>query len=247
MTNLQDGAPRISGQNLQRIWLWTPIGIGALIAALLVLVALLPIARQFLQDSRRLQKLDGLLQETSLLRSQLQSIDENQVKSQLVGEQILGLIAGSGELSTFLAQLQLEAQRTGVQLDSYEPQIAKEAPAKQAAGARPSNAAAAQPRNQPDGDKTKQDSSGPPELQGLQRQTSLLIVKGQFPALLAFLKRVETLNVLVVQSDLNLSLPESATKAAETSGSPVPVILKLNVSLYGPPEKDARPGAPAPK
>jgi Tfp pilus assembly protein PilO len=136
MTNLQEGSPRLSAQNLQRLWLWTPIGLGALVAALLVGLVLFPIGRQLLRDSQRLQKLEALLQERSLLRSQLQAIDEKQQKTQAASDKLLNLIAGSGDLSTFLTRLQQEAQRTGVQLDLFEPQpVVAAGPATQQDGA----------------------------------------------------------------------------------------------------------------
>ena len=240
MTNLQDSSPRLSARNLQRIWLWTPIGLGALVAALIAGLLLFPIGRQLLRDSQRLQKLDALLQERSLLRSQLQAMDEKQQKSQAASDKLLNLIAGSGDLSTFLTRLQQEAQRTGVQLDLFEPQPVRAVlPADQQDGAEAPAASDANPDakgSQPDAT-----GSGPPELEGLRRETSILMVKGDFPALLEFLRRIEMLSVLVVQSDLDLSLAKAAATESPSSRNPAPVTLKLNVSLYGPPDKEARP------
>jgi len=239
MTNLQEGSPRLSAQNLQRLWLWTPIGLGALVAALLVGLVLFPIGRQLLRDSQRLQKLEALLQERSLLRSQLQAIDAKQQKTQAASDKLLNLIAGRGDLSTFLTRLQQEAQRTGVQLDLFEPQpVVAAGPATQQDGAE----SPATPSANPDGKGAKPDAtgSGPPELEGLRRETSILVVKGDFPALLEFLRRIEMLSVLVVQSDLDLSREKATPKESPSSSPPAPVTLKMNVSLYGPLEKEDR-------
>jgi type IV pilus assembly protein PilO len=87
----------------------------------------------------------------------------------------------------------------------------------------------------------------------------LLAAKGSFPQVLDFLRRMERLNLLVVQSDLQLVLEDPKNGAPGTSATPAPavappgpqapqpaqakqpalangptkVVLKLNVSLYG--------------
>jgi len=133
---------------------------------------------------------------------------------------------------------------TGVQLDLYEPQgAAPEPPPKAGAGA--------------------EEKTPPPDplaVEGLQRQTVLLAAKGSFPQVLDFLRRMERLNLLVVQSDLQLVLddpnngapvtpapaaappgpqspqPEQSKPPALPNG-PTKVVLKLNVSLYGRPPR----------
>ena len=43
MTNLQTGAPRLTGTLLRRLWLWAPAMAGGLLAGLLAALALLPL------------------------------------------------------------------------------------------------------------------------------------------------------------------------------------------------------------
>ena len=62
----------------------------------------------------------------------------------------------------------------------------------------------------------------------------LMAAQGPFPALLAFLRRVEESSVLVVQSDLQLNLQEAANANANRNRAGAsPVELKMLVSLYG--------------
>jgi type IV pilus assembly protein PilO len=177
-----------------------------------------------------------------LLRRQVALQLEQQARAENQQELLVQLIGGTGDLATVLAQVDRVAGLTGVQLDLYEPQgAAPEPPAK--AGAASQEKPAPPP---PD----------PLAVEGLERQTVLLAAKGSFPQVLDFLRRMERLNLLVVQSDLQLVLddlnngapvtpapaaappgpqspqPEQSKPPALPNG-PTKVVLKLNVSLYG--------------
>jgi type IV pilus assembly protein PilO len=80
------------------------------------------------------------------------------------------------------------------------------------------------------------------EIPGLTRQSILVSARGPFPALLDFLRRLEKLNVLVVQSDLRLLMEES--KPAQGVAPTQTVVLKVLLSLYGRPTP-AAPSGPA--
>ena len=152
-----------------------------------------------------------------LLRRQLAVQLEQQAKAERQQELLVQLIGGTGDLATVLAQVDRVAGLTGVQLDLYEPQgAAPEPPPKAGAGA--------------------QEKAPPPPdplaVEGLERQTVLLAAKGSFPQVLDFLRRMERLNLLVVQSDLRLNQEPEDSKIGRTS-------LKLNLALYS---KAAAPG-----
>jgi type IV pilus assembly protein PilO len=139
---------------------------------------------------------------------------------------LLTLIAGSGDIKTFLAQLSAEGSRTGVQLDAYEPAVevapaAAPPPTPGAPGAAPAI------------------SQDPLLVEGMQKTSVLLGARGSYTQLLAFLRRLESLGLLVVQSDLGLTLEEAKPQVAATAGSKTPPvqpiprsILKLKVTLY---------------
>jgi hypothetical protein len=69
-------------------------------------------------------------------------------------------------------------------------------------------------------------------MEGLVQRSLLVSARGTFPALLAFLRRLEALNVLVVQSDLNLTLPEGKGADGKPLNPDAPVVLKLTLGLY---------------
>lgn len=236
---------------LERAAFWAPLGLGGLVAVLLGGTLVLPQWQQWQQGQARLALLRTSEAQLPLLRRQLEVQLEEQAKAEHQQDLLVRLIAGSGSLATVLAQVDRVAGLAGVQLDLYEPQQAlPEAPAK--AG----GTASAKPAPLP---------PDPLAVEGLERQTVLLAAKGSFPQVLDFLRRLERLNLLVVQSDLQVALedlkaepPASQQGSQAQSGQPSPsvqpakpavprgpvnVLLKLNVSLYG---RGLRP-ATAPK
>jgi type IV pilus assembly protein PilO len=232
MTNFQGGTPaRITRE---QILLWTPVALGGVVALAAAVLMLLPAVQQL---SRKQQELTDLKEQEArvpLLRQQLTQQQETLEEAQQREKQILQLIAGSGDISTFMAQLSREARSSGVQLDSYEPVTAPAAPATTppagqtppaapnppqpaaAAGAAAAVAAAVDPLVAP----------------GLQKTSVLITAKGSGPQLQDFLRRLERLSLLVAQSDLSLKTEVAqATEGGKTAASGL-TTLKLTLSVY---------------
>lgn len=224
MTNLQTGAPRLTGTLLRRLWLWTPAMAGGLLAGLLAALALLPLWVNLQRDSKRLRELELLRDEVGLLRGQLQAVETKQEKALGQRAKLVQLVTGTGDLSTLLAALDQEAQRSGVQLELYEPQ-AVAPPVKPGVATKPPAGSPGMPAAQ----------GGGLELPGLERESLLISAKGEFPALLDFLRRIEAQNVLVIQSDLALNLEERREGELDSINRNRPVVLRLALSLYGRP------------
>jgi len=228
---------------LERAAFWLPLSVGTLVAALVGGALVAPQWRQWQEGQARLATLRASEAQVPLLRRQVAVQLEQQARAEHHQELLVQLIGGTGDLATVLAQVDRVAGLTGVQLDLYEPQgAAPEATAKAGAGAQ---------------DKPAPPPPDPLAVEGLERQTVLLAAKGSFPQVLDFLRRLERLNLLVVQSDLQLALedpkngaPATPAPAAAPPGpqapqpvqgkqpalppnGPTQVVLKLNVSLYG--------------
>lgn len=244
MTNLQQGAGGVSGALLRRFWVGLPIAAGGLLALLLTAFVLLPQWLGLQRDIKRQAELEELRSELALMRAQLNTSETSTEKAQAQQAKLFEIVTGNGDLSTFMAMVDREARLAGVQLDLFEPQLGggpapvgpggKPAPAPPAAAAAKPGAAPAQPA-----------AGGVVEISGLKRQSILVSARGPFPALLDFLRRLEKLNVLVVQSDLRLLMEES--KPAEGVAPTQTVVLKVLLSLYGRPTPAAAiPGTPAP-
>lgn len=235
MTNLQQGAPPRSLLLRNGLLIGLPVTAGLVLAGLVSVVGVFQPWSQLRRDQLQLDELRGMNERLPLLRAQrVRQLD--QVKT-VEGQRssLLKLIAGSGQISTFLAQLNREATATGVQLDVFEP-VAPTAAAAPAAGGKPAPAPA------PAGGKEKeaQPPPDPLEADGLRKTTLLLSARGRYPNLLVFLRRLERLSLLVAQSDLNLDLEAIRAQAQPVANRPaaqaqrIPqVVLKLNLALYG--------------
>jgi len=247
MTNLQEGGSHVSGLWLRRFWLGLPIALGGLLAFLLLATAVLPQWLALQRDMKRRSELEALRDQVASSRLQLQALDTADEKAQALQAKLFEIVTGNGDLSTFMAMLDREAKLSGVQLDLFQPQLAPPPaqPGAPASGAPPAGAATA-PGRPPAGAPAAPTPAGQPvqpgqppapeigEIKGLLTTTILLNARGPYTALVTFLRRLELLNVLVVQSDLVL---QSEKAVATASGSPQsrqqPVLMKLQIKLYG--------------
>jgi type IV pilus assembly protein PilO len=241
MTNLQDGANRISTPVLQRLWLWMPIGAGALLAATLAAVVLTPLWLLLQRDSERLREVQALSARLADERQRAASLSLRQEQAQAQRAGLVRLISGDGDLSTFMATLDRLAKAQGVQLDLFEP----------------TQTASGLDRNKDgrvdDQEKQAKPPADPLEIEGIKRDVLILSARGAYPQLLAFLRELEALNVLVVQTDLDLNLevaPAGAPPAAPTSTNATAampaqsVLLKMVLSLYSKPPATKPAAAP---
>ena len=233
MTNLQQGSKRLPVASLRLIWMLLPAGVLGGLGLLVILAGLVPLWAGLQRDSQRLQELEQLRDQVTLMRGQLVTTQESTEAAMASKAKIERLITGNGDLSTFLAMLDREAAASGVELTLFEPTQAAAPAAGTPPGAAPAPPAAAPP---PAGGAPAPAAApaDPLALQGLTLRTLLVSAKGSFPSLLSFLRRLEALNVLVVQSDLSLTIPEtepSERNRPNVVSSPQ-VLMKLTLGLY---------------
>lgn len=239
MTNLQQGAPRLDPQRLRRLWLWLPIAGGVLVAAGIAAFALVPLSLGLRNDTRRLASLEEQRDQIGLLRGQLAALTTREEKVSLQQRKLFELVSGRGDLVTFVSMLDQEAAAAGVKLQLYEPQAPPPPPEGQARDGNQNNrnrAPANSPQanqNNPAATTNTDPAASLLDVKGLERRSVLMAAQGSFPALLDFLRRVEESSVLVVQSDLQLSVREASTANRGSVPPAEPVELKMLVSLYG--------------
>jgi len=212
----------------EQVLLGAPVLLGVLLAAGLGGLAVLPRWQQLQSDQQELLVLEEQRERLPLLRRQLDSLEQQRQQADRRNAEILGLIAGSGELATFLAQLSEQAAQTGVQLDGYEPVQAVAPPVSKGKGKKAEDQALSDPLLAP----------------GLKKTAVLLTARGSGPQLLDFLRRLERLSLLVVQSDLSL---KSGSSSKDKDGRVVvePTELRLNLGLYARDDSPtAKPGKP---
>lgn len=214
----------------EQVLLGAPVLLGVVLAAALGGVLVLPRWQQLQADQQELLVLEEQRERLPLLRRQLDSLEQQREQADRSNALILGLIAGSGELQTFLAQLSQQAAQTGVLLDGYEPIQTVAPPAAKTRG------------------KSKKEVDEPPAdpllAPGLKKTTVMLRARGSGPQLLDFLRCLERLSLLVVQSDLSL---KSGNTSKDKEGRVVvePTELRLNLGLYARDHSPSqRPGKP---
>jgi type IV pilus assembly protein PilO len=237
MTNLQAQEPKTWLELVltrERVLWAVPALVGGLAALGTGLFLVLPSWNKLQEDQAQLTRLTELAQSVPQLRRKIERAERRQSEAQLLQSKLLSLIAGSGDISTFMAQIGVEASRSGVHLDSYEPNQTG-VPGQQ--GARPVQPAAAPAA------KKAPEVPDPLLAPGLQKTSLLITAHGPAPNLLSFLRRLEALSLLVVQSDLSLKQAVGAAPAGSSAGSQGSTTLKLNLSVYS---KQAAASAPQP-
>ena len=224
MTNFQGGVSRRVTR--EQVLLWSPVLLGSVLSIAVGGLWLWPALQQLQRNQQQLSDLQDQAARLPLLRQQLVKQKENLEQAQQKQRQILQLIAGSGDISTFMNQLGQEARKSGVQLDSYEPvttAVAQE-PAAKPAG------------NPPEGKPAPNQPPPPPPdpllAPGLQKTTLLITAQGTGTQIQDFLRRLERLSLLVVQSDLSLQVAVPAQGAQPSTKPSGLTSLKLSLSLY---------------
>jgi type IV pilus assembly protein PilO len=223
----------------QRLWFWAPILAGGALSSLLLLALALPLALEMGKVLRRLGELEAHRQELEQLTIESEMLRKQRQLTQTQSEQLIQLVTGrAGDLSTFLATLDIEAKQAKVKLKLYEPQAAADT-GTPGPGGRP-----ATPPPAP-GNATAPDGVGAPGGRGkrpvpdalgkagLRERSLLLAATGTYPQLLEFLRRMERLEVLVEQKNLSLKVEEK--KSGQPRGLPPssPIVeMKLSLTLW---------------
>jgi type IV pilus assembly protein PilO len=241
MINLQQGSGKqgaeLGANTLKRVWFWTPIAGAGLLSVGLLLAVALPQALEIGRVLRHLQELEGQSQELELLKLELLRSQKDRQRVERQGEQLTQLVTGRGDVATFLATLDIEANQSRVKLQLYEPLApGGKTPAGQrtpgAPGA-PPPPSAPPPAGAPG---ASAPSAAPPPSAGpgkapLRERSLVLVASGTYPQLLDFLRRMEALEVLVEQKDLTLTVAEDKPGAGGSALPPAVPRVEARLSL----------------
>ena len=254
MTNLQTAREKrdagLSAAVLRRLWVWSPIVAGGLVAVVVLGSFAVPRWLEIGKDQERLRELEQKEQEALLLQVQVKKAEADRRKAEKQRQTLIQLLTGSGDPATFLATLDLEARQTGVRLQLFEP-TPPPAPAPSTPGAPPPAGGAPPPAGAPppppqlgpDGKPLPPPPPDPLVQAGLVRRDVLLSARGTYLQLLAFLRRMELLDVLVEPSNLALALsgdlPDGTPVNKQELEPAVPEVeVKLSLAFYESKGKD---------
>lgn len=226
MTNLS-GPPKKQWLSRERVLIATPLTVGALAAVAIVGLVVRPSQIRVGEMRERLMSLQGLEQTLPTLERQIAQAELEQLQAQEQQMLLVDLIADSEHIQTALALLDREAIATGVTLMMFEPAAEPQpAPASRSKRQRQREA----PTNDDDAEAKKD----PLEALGYRKTSMVLRVMGPYGALQEFLQQVESQQVLMEGSDLELETVELSRR--EDSDGSVTVIngteLGLKLSFY---------------
>jgi len=227
--------PAFSEKLLRRLWLGLPIAACGLLAVALASAVLVPLLLNLRSEMLRAQRLQ-------FLQDQLKEVNTGLARTQAALKQadtqtskLRSLLVGGGDRGTVLATLDNEAKATGVRLALYEqnglplaPGAAPGKPGTPAPGAKPTPPAGAPAAPAP-GAPAAPGAPGAPGAAGaaaaaesVEEKPLLLSVQGTFPQILAFLQRLERLQVMVKQQELSLAMDDKSSAGKSAGGGPNP-------------------------
>jgi type IV pilus assembly protein PilO len=222
MTNLNGTGS--SWQNYltrQRLLIGAPLLVGALIGAGLFAIAGLPHWLASGERTRRIAELKVQQQSLPLIEARAKQAKRKLVAAQQQQDLVVNLVAGRGQIETFLTQLSRTATESGVVIERYEP-----------ASVAPGVTASPQQRTRDQDQAGEDKAKAPLEMKGYEKTAVLLQVSGPYAGVLQFLRAMETLELLVQPSDLELKAVPPETNADGAPAGPPLTELKLRLSFF---------------
>ena len=206
----------------RRLLVGLPLGLGVLVSAAVLLVAVRPLFQRLQGLQARRDTLLSLQRSAPALERQL---SQAEAELRIAEEQqalLVGLLAGRDEVQTFLALLNQQAMASGVQIQRYEP---LKTPPPQEGQSRQNNRRSKAKQKA----ETQQD---PLQALGYRKSSIALEVSGSFGGVQTFLQRMEALELLVESSELELQAVVDQDDNDSDQLAAVTTQLTLKLSFY---------------
>ena len=206
----------------RRLLVGLPLGLGVLVSAAVLLVAVRPLFQRLQGLQARRDTLLSLQRSSPALERQL---SQAEAELRIAEEQqalLVGLLAGRDEVQTFLALLNQQAMASGVQIQRYEP--LKTPPPQQGQSRQNNRRSKAKQKAE-----TQQD---PLQALGYRKSSIALEVSGSFGGVQTFLQRMEALELLVESSELELQAVVDQDDNDSDQLAAVTTQLTLKLSFY---------------
>ena len=206
----------------RRLLVGLPLGLGVLVSAAVLLVAVRPLFQRLQGLQARRDTLLSLQRSAPALERQL---SQAEAELRIAEEQqalLVGLLAGRDEVQTFLALLNQQAMASGVQIQRYEP--LKTPPPQQGQSRQNNRRSKAMQKAE-----AQQD---PLQELGYRKSSIALEVSGSFGGVQTFLQRVEALELLVESSQLELKAVVDQDEDDLAQPAAIRTQLTLKLSFY---------------
>ena len=237
MTNLSPDRPAWRQRiTRERVLVAAPALLGLLMASGVFAAVGLPALDRLDQQRQRISGLESKRDTLPLLEAQLKQSDKALNEATQQQALLVDLLAGRGQIQTFLAQLSRISAVSGVAINLYEPVPESSPPAINRGGSRDQNKK---------GSDSGTANKDPLQALGYQKSSVLLQVEGPYQGLLQFLRGMEQLELLVQPSDLELTAIENPANAPDQPVviGPPRTRLKLRLTFFDQASKDANPSA----
>ena len=232
MTNFSSGrAPRAAAwMTPERAVVLIPILFGVFLASMLLIFGFTPLSvlvrdRQATVDQLKLKR-DAV----PGLRQELASLLADQETRETQKDQLLGLIAGTADLATFLAELNTLALAESVTITATEPgEIEPYVPP-------PEPQEGESQAADPTAETTDSLPEDPLLNEGMEKRSAALTVQGPFERVLGFLRALERLQVFVIINDLSVEAEptQSLEQTSAEDAPPAPLTrMTLTLTAYG--------------
>ena len=205
-----------------RLLVGLPLGLGVLVSAAVVLVAVRPLSQTLQGLEERRDTLLNLQRSLPALERQLTQAEAELLIAEEKQALLVGLLAGRDKVQTFLALLNQQAVASGVKLRRYEP--LKTPPPQQGRSSRNNNRSKSKQKAE-----TPQD---PLQALGYRKSSVALEASGLFAGLQTFLQRMEALELLVESSELELKAVVDQKGADSATSAAARTQLTLKLSFY---------------
>ena len=205
-----------------RLLVGLPLGLGVLVSAAVVLVAVRPLSQTLQGLEERRDTLLSLQRRLPVVELQLAQAEAELLIAEQKQALLVGLLAGRDKVQTFLALLNQQAVASGVKLRRYEP--LKTPPPKQGRSSRNNNRSKSKQKAE-----TPQD---PLQALGYRKSSVALEASGLFAGLQTFLQRMEALELLVESSELELEAVVDQEAADSATSAAARTQLTLKLSFY---------------
>jgi len=221
-----------SGVTKKGLWSWLtperavlviPVLAGLGLSLLVVSAGVTPLSLRVKEQEEVVKDLRYKSEMLPLLRQQLAELKRNQLQRQQQLDRLLALVAGTSELTTFLTELDILADAHRVAITTTEPGAIQRfvKPVVRSSQAAPPAAG---------GSGAAVRSQDALLGEGLEKRSAGLTVQGPFPQVLDFLRSLESLQVFVIISDMNV---QAQAASGEGDATLPEVTLSLKLTAYG--------------
>ena len=233
MTNLSPDRPAWRHRiTRERVLVAVPAVLGLALASGVFAAVGWPGLDRLDQQRQRIAELENKRDTLPLLEAQLKQGDKSLGEAMQQQALLVDLVAGRGQIQTFLAQLSRISTASGVVINRYEP-------VPPASSSEASNRSRTRKKNSK-GTGSGKASGDPLKALGYEKSSVLLQVEGPYQGLLQFLRGMEQLELLVQPSDLELTAVEGPASASDQPAliAAPRTRLKLRLTFFDQASKD---------